>query len=159
MTVEQKVRIICRKFDVHFFARESYELFLLKNVLLKAHEQFPTTDFKSFYIGAIESPVNFLYEKSLHVEEKKLELHLLKNCFNDNNNHFGLKYKNKWFFLTHSKTNFSLSLNHDDFTTKNKDVVGSTYLVSYSTSIPNIVQYNAGYISVNSLEKYIKKFL
>jgi hypothetical protein len=158
MTVEQKVREICRKFDIRFYVRESYELFLFKNLII-IHEFFPAIDFKTFYLNTIKSPVNYLYEKSLLIEDKKLDLHLLSNCFNDNKNHFGIKYKDKWFFLTHTKTDFSLSINSYEFDTKNKDVVGQTYLISYSTTKPNIVKNNVGFISVNVLEKYIKKYL
>jgi len=34
-----------------------------------------------------------------------LNIYLLNNCFNDKNKkHFGLKYNNTWFVITHSST-------------------------------------------------------
>lgn len=158
----QKFKSICLRYNIYYSIEdlENIDHFMLRKVMLKAYECHKNINFETFVRKFYENPIEYLFKLSEEIEHDVIELHLLNNCFNDaHNKHFGCKYKNRWFFLTHSGNDFALPLSLVDFRIKNQDKVGLTYLVNYSNIQPNVIKQNVGTIRRNVLENYINKFL
>lgn len=159
LTTFQKFKLICNRYNIYYEVDCKIDYILMKNIL-KIYEKHKDIDFELFIRNFYHNQLEYIFELSEKMEKDFQEIHLLNNCFHDKDQkHFGLKYKGKWFFLTHRGSDYGLPLNLVDFKLKNKDQIGLTYLVSYSGVNPNILSYNCGQIRTNKLGEYINKFL
>lgn len=83
-----------------------------------------------------------------------LKLYKLNNCFNDKNKtHLGLKYKNKWYAITHLDNNTG-SLIPKKFLKMGVISEEPEYLKRILNSAPNIVSNTKMLIHERILEKY-----
>lgn len=161
LTNFQKFRTICTRYNIYFDKLEqNIDYFMLRSVMLKAYEKHHDIPFETFVRNVYNNPLEYLYDLSEKNERDVQEIDLLNNCFNDKHKkHFGIKYKGNWFFLTHNRNDFAISLALNEFNMKHKDVIGLTYLTSYSTCTPNILSKHVGTIRTEKLEQYITKYL
>jgi len=128
--------------------------------MLKAYEKHRDIDFQVFVRLCVANPIDYLYKLSEQLELSYYDLHLLNNCFNDKSAvHYGLKIDGVWYFITHSKNDFSLALYHTEFKIKPQDLENISYLTTRANVAPNILKYNVGQIKKRAILEYNNKFL
>jgi len=162
MDLTKKIILISERYGAYVSSSNHSQTIcdLFKNVMLKAYPYHKhEVSFEEFVRNCIDRPVDYLFEMSEKLEEKMIYINLLNNCFKDGSNkHFGVKYKGYWFFLTHSRNDFSLPLNKNDFYMVNKSD-RQTFLTSYSNCNPNVLRTECAKIHTKVLDEYIKKFI
>lgn len=127
---------------------------LVKDVMLTAYSYHKDIPFETFVRNCIKNPIDYLYSLSLSYETDFYHLHLLNNCFKDKSDvHYGLKIDNKWYFLTHTRSMFSIPVYDTEFLLKPKELGRITYLTTYN-SAPNLVKANCGTIKKRVIEQY-----
>jgi len=159
MTTLEKFKIVCIGYNI-YFDDKPIDYILHKNLLKIYDNHHKTIPFEEYVRNFYNNPLEYLFQLLQTIEGECQPLHLLNNCFNDKEKkHFGVKYKGYWFFLSHSRNTFAMKLSVNEFSTKNQDKDGTTYLTSYSTNNPNILTMNVGRIRTSKLDEYIKLFM
>lgn len=86
----------------------------------------------------------------------KLRLFKLNNCFNDGpKTHLGLKYKGKWYCITHHNNNKGVVI-PKYFLTMLEKSEKNEYLKLIENSAPNVVSRTNMFIHSRVLEQYDK---
>lgn len=163
MTNLDKLHSILRRYKVYIqkgLNPHFIDEIVVKHVMLIAYEKHKNIPFQEFVTNCVKNPIDYLYQLSDEMDNAFYDIHLINNCFNDKSNvHYGLKINNNWFFITHSKNNFSLPLYTTEFKMKPKDLENVSYLTSYKNTSPNILKYNVGTIKKSAIDEYIIKFM
>lgn len=162
MTQRDKFYLILKRYGC-FIENIDYaflEELLVKHVMLKAHDKHRDIDFQVFVRLCIADPIGYLYTLSEQIERAYYDLHLLNNCFDDKSAvHYGLKVDGTWYFITHSKNNFSLALYATEFKIKPQDLENVSYLTTRHGAAPNIKKHNVGQIRKRAIAEYNNLYL
>jgi hypothetical protein len=162
MNQKDKFYLICKRYScfIQNIDNMFLEEILVKHVMLKAYEKHKEIDFQIFVKLCLANPIEYLYNLSEQLERSYYDLHLLNNCFNDKSAvHYGLKVDGTWYFITHSKNDFSLALYYTEFKIKPQDLDNISYLTTRYGAAPNILRHNVGQIKKRAIVEYNNLFL
>lgn len=157
MTQRDKFYLICKRYScyIQVIDHTFLEEILVRHVMLAAYEKHRDIDFQVYVRLCLTDPIEYLYTLSEQIERSYYDLHLLNNCFNDKSAvHYGLKVDGVWYFITHSKSDFSLTLYATEFKIKPQDLEGISYLTTRYGAAPNIKRMNVGQIKKRAIAEY-----
>jgi hypothetical protein len=162
MTQRDKFYLILKRYGcfIENIDQGFLEEIIVRHVMLPAYEKHRDIDFQVYVRLCLADPIGYLYNLSEQIERSYYELHLLNNCFNDKSAvHYGLKVDGTWYFITHSKNDFSLPLYATEFKIKPQDLDNVSYLTTRHGAAPNIKRHNVGQIRKRVIVEYNNLYL